>query len=67
MSSLPVNARPHLELQLDFDHEGIKKDLNEIASHMFNWEEKLSLHFGLTFVNTSDIEEMHPNNPALQR
>ena len=66
MSSLPANARPHLELQLDSGHEGVEKDLYEIASHMLNWEE-MSVYLELTPVDISDIKYMHFNKPALQR
>ena len=48
VSSLPASARPHLEPQLDWGHEGVEKDLSEIADHMLHWEEKLSTHLELT-------------------
>ena len=66
VSSLPADARPHLERQLDFGHGGVEKDLYEIASHMLNWEE-ISALLGLTATDISDIKDMHPNKPALQR
>ena len=64
--SLPADARPHLELQLDFGHGGVEKDLYEIARHMLNWEE-ISALLGLTVTDISDTKDMHPNKPALQR
>jgi hypothetical protein len=52
---------------LDWDHDGVDRDLNGIAHHMLDWEEKLCTHLGLTAVDTHDIKAKHPNNPELQR
>ncbi len=67
VSSLPAGARPHLELQLDWGHEGVDFDLNEIADVMLGWEGKLSAHLGLTDVDIHDIKEINLNKPLLQR
>ena len=67
LSRLPVDARPHLELQLDCGHEGVDRDLNEIADHSLDWEEKLSVPLGLTATDISDIKKKYQNEPALQR
>lgn len=67
VSSLPTSARPHLEQPLDWDHQGVDKDLIEIAQYMLDWEEKLCGHLGLTAVEISDIKNSHCNNPQLQR
>ena len=68
VSSLPANAHPHLELQLDHDHGGVDKDLFEIAKHMLGWEEKLHTHLGLTQVDVHDIIYKAINStPLLQR
>ena len=67
MESLPPAARPHLELQLDWGHEGVERDLMEIADHMLDWEQRLSTHLGLTAIQISDIKEKHPQKPILQR
>ena len=66
VSSLPANARPHLELQLDFGHGGVEKDLYVIASHMLEWED-ISAPLSLTPRDISDTKDMYPNKPALQR
>ena len=66
-TALPASIRPHLEKLLDWDHDGIDTDLNEIAQHMLDWDEKLSSHLGLTAVDVHDIKAMHRNNPELQR
>ena len=66
MSSLPPNARPHLELQLDHDNKGVDKDLYKIAEHMLGWDEQLSTHLKLTEVDIYDIKSMH-TQPSLQR
>ena len=58
---------PHLELQLDAGHGGVEKDLCEIAQVMFGWEGKLATRLELTATNVSDIKDMYPNKPDLQR
>ena len=67
MSRLPPNARPHLELKLDHDHEGVDKDLYEIAEHMLGWDEQLSTHLKLTEVDIHDIKVKYNTQPSLQR
>ena len=67
MSSLPACARPHLELQLDWGHDGVDKDLSEIADHMIKWEEELAAPLGLTEVDISDIKAVYRDSPPLQR
>ena len=67
MSSLPPPARSHLEFQLDSGHDGVEMDLHQIAEHMLEWEEKLSAHLGLTPVDISDIKDIYPFKPNLQR
>lgn len=67
MSSLPVSVRCYLCRQLDWDHEGVEKDLHKIADSMLNWEEDLSAALCLTAVDINDIKAVHLNNPALQR
>ena len=66
LSRLPVNARPLLEWQLDLDHGGVDRDLNEIADHSLDWE-KLSVPLRLTATDISDIKKKYQNEPALQR
>jgi hypothetical protein len=67
VSSLPASVHPYLEKQLDWDHEGVDRDLNEIAHYMLNWEEKLRIHLGLTVVDVHDIKDKYPSKPELQR
>ena len=64
---LPASARPLLKKKLDWDNEGVDRDLIEIAYHMLDWEERLCSHLGLTEVDVHDIKEMNPGRPALQR
>ena len=61
---MPTEA---LDQLLDWDQDGVERDLSEIADHMLGWEERLSVHLGLTPVNISDIKEKYPNQPELQR
>jgi hypothetical protein len=51
---------------LDWDNEGVDKDLNMIAEPMLDWE-KLSSHLGLTRANIHDIKKSNINEPELQR
>ena len=67
VSSLPPAVQPHLEHQLDWDNEGVDKDLSEIAHHMLDWEVKLSTHLKLTEIDISDVKEKHSKEPELQR
>jgi hypothetical protein len=62
-----ASAHPHLDKQLDWDQEGVDRDLIEIAHCMLNWEEKLCTDLGLTVEDAHDIKAKHQNNPELQR
>ena len=67
MSSLPAGVQPYLDEVLDWDHEGVDKDLMEIAHHMLGWEEQLSSQLGLTQVDIHDINKIYFKQPELQR
>ena len=67
VSSLPPSARLYLEQVLDWDHEGVEKDLSEISDHMLDWEEKLATHLELTTIDIHDIKVAYNRVPALQR
>ena len=41
-------------------------DLHQIADHMFEREEKLSVHLGLTPADISNVKERNPFKPDLQ-
>ena len=64
MSTLPASALPHLDQQLDGDHEGVDQDLCEIAKHMLEWED-LSTHLKLTTAEVRDIKDDY--KPSLRR
>ena len=66
VSSLPACARPHLELRLDWGHDGVERDLYAVADHMIKWEEILAAPLGLTEIDIHDITESICN-PVLQR
>ena len=66
VSSLPAYARSHLELQLDWGHDGVERDLYAVAYHMIKWEEILAAPLGLTEIDIHDITESI-YNPVLQR
>ena len=67
LRSLPASVRPFLDKELGWDHEGVERDLCEIADHMSGWEERLSVHLGLTLVDIFDIKLKYPDQPVLQR
>ena len=67
MSSLPACVRPFLEQQLDWDHGGVDRDLNAIAEHILDWEEKLSTPLELTRTEIHDIKFLYSNQPVLLR
>ena len=59
LSSLPSTAHIHLGKELDWDNEGVDRDLNEIAYVMLEWEEKLSAPMKLTDIDIHDIKANH--------
>ena len=60
-SRLPAGALSHFEQKLDWDNEGVDSDLNEIAHHLLNWEEKLSTHLRPTAIDIRDIRDILTN------
>ncbi len=66
MLSLPVDVYHYLERQLDWNHNGVDKDLSEIADHMLDWEE-LSIHLELTDIDIHDVKALYLSSPSLQR
>ena len=67
ISSLPDNAKCHLDKHLDHDNEGVDRDLNAIADKMEDWKVKIATHLRLTPIDMSDIELKYPQQPVLQR
>ena len=67
LSSLPADAMPYLDNQLDWDQEGVDRHLNQIADTMIHWEEKLSTLLSLTEVQIHDLKEKYSQKPILQR
>ena len=57
-----------LEKELDWDSEGVDKDLVEIADKMIHWEEK-GLHslLELSHIDVHDIKDAYRDKPVLQR
>lgn len=66
ISTLPDTASDHLCKKLDYDNEGVDKDLHAIAEHMLEWE-WLSPILGLTTANIHDIKSKNHMHPSLQR
>lgn len=67
LSTLPAHVHPLLDQELDYDNEGVERDLTEIAKAMSKWEEQLSTPLELTLVDIDDIKDIYHNNPELQR
>ena len=56
--------RPFLKNKLDWDHDGVEKDLTTIAKTISNWEVQFAVKLGLT---RTEIEEIRAEKHALQR
>lgn len=67
LDAYDLTSSPHLEKMLDWDNDGVKKDLYEIARHLTEWEVKLVAPLGLTPTEVSDIGVKYPREPELQR
>ena len=67
ITSLPPYSQSLLDKELDWDSEGVDKDLFEIAKKMIHWEEK-GLHtlLGLCREEIHDIKQKW-DEPVLQR
>lgn len=66
ISSLPPGAKLFLDKQLDWDNEGVDKDLSEIADQMLHWEE-ISVYLRLTDIEIHDIKALRRESIRLQR
>ena len=64
VSSLPKSVSPFLCEKLDWDHNGVEKDLDAIARTMSNWEAQFAVKLGLT---RAEIEDIRAEKYALQR
>ena len=66
ISSLPLSIHVFLQEELDWDNNGVDKDLNDIADHLSDWEVKLSVPFKFTPSEIHDLKAKH-SNPSLLR
>ena len=64
---VPDTHLPHLDQPLDWDNDGVEKDLSDIADSMLDWEVKLTSHFSLTSVDIHDIKAKNQSSPELLR
>ena len=69
LSWLPKAAHPFLEKELDWDHDGIDKDLIIISESMgIDWEVTLAVPLEFTQPEIDDLKEQHKyQNPVLLR
>ena len=63
---VPDTHLPHLDQPLDWDNDGVERDLIDIADSMLDWEVNLTTHFNLTQANIHDIKAIQ-SSPVLQR
>ena len=66
VESIPKEYRYVLDKMLDFDHDGVQRDLGEIADAMDEWEGKIAEELRLTNVETQRIKDKHPRRLDLQ-
>ena len=64
--SLSESVRPFLDKVLDWDHDGVDKDLDAIARMMIDWEDKFAIRLGLRHMDIEDIKSEN-RDPLLQR
>ena len=68
VSLLPTSVHGYLKETLDWDNDGVDKDLNDIAARLSDWEVKLSVPFQLKQHEIHDLKEQHrDSDPALLR
>ena len=68
LSILPVAAHPSLEKVLDWDHEGVDKDLSRIAdSTGTDWEVTLAVPLELSWLDIEDVKRKYHQDPKLLR
>ncbi len=67
LSRLPVAAHPFLKKEIDWDNNGVDKDLNMIADSMgADWEVTLSVPLELTRTNIDDLKTKYSHeHPCL--
>ena len=51
---------------LDFDNNGVSRDLGKIADSMDKWEGLVADHLDLTSADVVDIKTRHPGEHKLQ-
>ena len=56
--------RPFVDNKLDWDHDGVEKDLNAIAKKISNWEVQFAVNLELT---RTEIMNIKAEEHALQR
>ena len=66
LSGVPDSHLRHVDQELDWDNEGVDRDLNSIADSMLEWETNLTSAFNLTQVDIHDIK-VTESSPVLQR
>ena len=67
VSSLPTEALEYLKNEIDWDHDGVEEDLDYIAQHLTDWEEKLVVPLHFKQDQLAILKEKHKNDPVLLR
>lgn len=59
VASIPADNRPELEKKVDYQHNGVDKDLSDIAAVLLNWE-GIVPHLNLTEIDVEDVSHYKP-------
>ena len=58
--------RPKLDQELDFENEGVSRDLGTIADFMLEWEGSIAEHLDLTQADICAIQYRYPREFKMQ-
>ena len=64
--SVPQSNRYKLDKKLDFDHDGVQRDLGTIANSMDEWEGNIAEQLQLTSPEIEAIKVKFPGKLPLQ-
>ena len=65
-ASVPEKNRYKLDKKLDFDHDGVQRDLGTITNSMDEWEGNVAEQLQLTRHEIEAIRKKHPGDLPLQ-
>ena len=65
-ASVPEKKRIKLDKKLDFDHDGVQRDLGTITNSMDEWEGNVAEQLQLTRPEIESIRTKYPGDLPLQ-